>query len=295
MGRAAVADIKGKGFSELDKETKTNTEDTNKNRNTTCSDSRGKKSRRQQKKMVHPVQRLFNACKDVFASAGTAFVPPPHKIQLLSALLDEIQPADVGLTPQMPFFSPQVTQRAPTIAYLHIHECEKFSIGIFCLPPSGVLPLHNHPGMTVFSKLLFGTMHIKSYDWVVDVPSTSAVVDPSQTQHPEVRLAKVKVDSDLTAPCKTSILYPADGGNMHCFTAVTACAVLDVLGPPYSDPEGRHCTYYTDYPFTKFPADGQVSIPEEEKDKVAWLQEREKPEDLMVVGALYTGPKIIGN
>ncbi|KAE8655778.1 Plant cysteine oxidase 2 [Hibiscus syriacus] len=300
MGKATEADIKEKGFSKLDQETKPNTEDTNevsktnKNRNT-ISDSRGKNSRRRLKKMmtlsasVHPVQRLFNACKDVFASAGTGFVPSPDKIEQLSTLLDEIQAADVGLTPKMPFFSPQVTRRAPTITYLHIHECEKFSIGIFCLPRSGVLPLHNHPGMTVFSKLLLGTMHIKSYDWLVD---------PSQTpRHQEVHLAKVKVDADLTAPCKTSILYPADGGNMHCFTAVTAWAVLDVLGPPYSDPEGRHCTYYSDYPFMTFSgtltADEQVSIPEEEKDKVAWLQERDKPEDLVVVGALYTGPEIV--
>lgn len=64
-----------------------------------------------------------------------------------------------------------------------------------------------------------------------------------------LRLAKLKVNSKFKAPCKTSILYPADGGNMHCFTAKTACAVLDVLGPPYCDPDGRHCQYYYDFPF----------------------------------------------
>lgn len=64
----------------------------------------------------------------------------------------------------------------------------------------------------------------------------------------EARLAKVKVDLDFTAPCDTSILYPNEGGNMHCFTAVTQCAVLDVLGPPYNDPEGRHCAYYIEHP-----------------------------------------------
>ncbi|KAL0381069.1 UNVERIFIED_CONTAM: Plant cysteine oxidase 2 [Sesamum angustifolium] len=126
------------------------------------------------------------------------------------------------------------------------------------MPARSVIPLHNHPGMTVLSKLLFGTMHIKAYDWWDEVDKDADPTSPNpnttKTRQPDgLRLAKLKLDSELTAPCPTSILYPADGGNMHCFTAVTACAVLDVLGPPYSDPDGRHCQYYYDFPFADFP------------------------------------------
>lgn len=48
---------------------------------------------------------------------------------------------------------------------------------IFFLPPKAVIPLHNHPGMTVFIKLLLGSMHIKAYDWVD--PSKSDDLVPS--------------------------------------------------------------------------------------------------------------------
>ncbi|XP_073060355.1 plant cysteine oxidase 2 isoform X3 [Primulina eburnea] len=240
---------------------------------------KGNKDKRRQKRLS-PVQRLYETCKEVFADCSP----------------DQMTQADVGLSPNMRFFD---NDRAPIITYLHLHECDRFSIGIFCLPPKSVIPLHNHPGMTVFSKLLFGKMHYKSYDWwnEMDANIDAATAHALQSDANGLRLAKLKVDSQFTAPCETSILYPAHGGNMHILTAKTACAVLDVLGPPYCDPEGRHCQYYHEFPLNNFPDSVESCrlVPEEEQDEFAWLMEREKPEDFYVVGVSYKGPKIATN
>uniref|UniRef100_A0A7N0VN67 cysteine dioxygenase n=1 Tax=Kalanchoe fedtschenkoi TaxID=63787 RepID=A0A7N0VN67_KALFE len=238
--------------------------------------------------MPKVIQKLYNTCKEVFVSSSPGYVPPPEDIERLRLVLDNVKPTNVGLSPDMSYFKLFETEEVPAVTYLHIYDSDKFSIGIFCLPPSAVIPLHNHPNMTVFSKLLFGTMHLKSYDWVSEAPIT-------QPSHPERRLAKVHIDSDFTAPCGPSILFPAAGGNMHCFTAITSCAVLDVLGPPYSDSEGRHCTYYNTLPFTSYPGAGDLGMfPEEELEKYVWLEEKEKPDDFVVVGAVYRGPRVTG-
>ncbi|XP_042478599.1 plant cysteine oxidase 2-like isoform X2 [Macadamia integrifolia] len=213
-----------------------------------------KKNRRRNKRSTPSVvQKLFDTCKEVFATGEAGVVPSPGDVERLRSVLDSMKPKDVGLTEGMPCFRTIDGEGTPPITYLHVYECDRFSIGIFCLPQSGVIPLHNHPGMTVFSKLLFGSMHIKSYDWVTNASNnTKENLNPLHYQPTGIRLAKMKNNSVFTPRCNTSILYPTAGGNMHCFTAVTPCAVLDVLGPPYSDPQGRHCTYYSDFPCASF-------------------------------------------
>lgn len=41
-----------------------------------------------------------------------------------------------------------------------------------------------------------------------------------------------------------AVLYPTSGGNIHEFTPVTDCAVLDLLSPPYSPREGERYIIY---------------------------------------------------
>ncbi|XP_074576035.1 plant cysteine oxidase 2-like [Curcuma longa] len=245
-----------------------------------------RKSKRRQKKAARAVQRLFETCKQVFAEGGV--IPSPENVDRLRSLLDTLKPDDVGLSPNSPYFQNCGIDGPPPVTYLHLYDCLNFSIGIFCLPQAAAIPLHNHPSMTVFSKILLGSMHIKSYDWVNDPQSSNVKIKSSSG----ACLAKVNTDAVFTAPRRTSVLYPTTGGNLHCFTAVTSCAVLDVLGPPYNDDEGRICTYYKEYAFLSFPGDATLASGDNEEH--AWLEERgSEPDDLVVRSAEYRGPRIL--
>ncbi|XP_075112071.1 plant cysteine oxidase 2-like isoform X2 [Nicotiana tabacum] len=108
-------------------------------------------------------------------------------------------------------------------------------------------------------------------------------------QQSGIRLAKVHFDADITAPCDASVLFPESGGNLHCFKALTPCILLDVLGPPYSESEGRHCTYYQDFTYDCFSDVKEVKV-EEDGTRYAWL--KEKNEQFVVLGGTYEGPTI---
>ncbi|KAH7300129.1 hypothetical protein KP509_24G045600 [Ceratopteris richardii] len=211
------------------------------------------------------VQKLYESCRATFTRNAGSF--PAQGLQRVRSILDSIKPSDVGLDENAPIQQNSRTNLlgringrrgkvSPAISYLHLYECNYFSMGIFCLPKSAVIPLHNHPGMTVMSKLLYGSMHVKAYDWV----------DHNDVSHP--RLAKLVVDRTLTAPCESSILYPKSGGNMHVFTAITPCAVLDVLAPPYSAEDGRHCTYFRALPYASRTGEYVVRCIQIDKRKI---------------------------
>jgi plant cysteine oxidase len=160
--------------------------------------------------------------------------------------------------------------RAPARAFIITQ------IGVFCFPAGATLPLHDHPEMVVLSKLLYGSVRVRSYDWVAAPPDNS----PSPPSRRKRGLARV-VAADVVrrAPCPASVLFPRSGGNLHAFTAVTPCAILDVLTPPYSEDHGRPSTYFTDVPVPSLPG-------------FAVLEETDLPEGFTVAGAPYLGPQL---
>ncbi|PIN10790.1 cysteamine dioxygenase [Handroanthus impetiginosus] len=241
------------------------------------------------------IQALYDLCRDTFTPSATS-PPSPHAINKLSSLLDSIGPADVGLSdaskeddrghgPLGIFSFNRIDRWSQPITYVDIHEGENFTMCIFCFPTSSVIPLHDHPGMTVLSKVLYGSLHLKAYDWAE--PACILKIDNSA-----VRLAKLAVDKVLTAPCSPSILYPRSGGNLHCFTAITPCAILDILAPPYDEFACRKCSYYRDYPYSSLPIEDNERSGVGKDEDYAWLAEIGIPDDLYMRPGTYTGPAI---
>ena len=84
-------------------------------------------------------------------------------------------------------------------------------------------------------RILYGQLHVKSYDWA-DVQQPNGQNGASSAAH-------LVMDEVVEAGSKPAIIFPTAGGNIHQFTAVTDCAVLDILAPPYSPQGGQQtCT-----------------------------------------------------
>ncbi|XP_051209920.1 plant cysteine oxidase 5 isoform X1 [Lolium perenne] len=235
------------------------------------------------------IKNLCTACEESFSVDGPI---SEEALQRVLTILDKIRPSDVGLEQEAYVArnwnnpshdsngrrEPNGTdQDMPPIKYMHIHECETFSMGIFCMPPSSIIPLHDHPGMTVLSKLLYGELHVESYDWI-DVND--------QTEQLKARPAKLFKDCEMSRP-QTTVLFPDRGGNIHTFRAITPCAVFDVLCPPYLPGVGRDCSYFKKSSLNESPAPNC--------SEVVWLDELEghqPPEGFSVTSGSYKGPII---
>nr|CAB3493874.1 unnamed protein product [Digitaria exilis] len=190
------------------------------------------------------LQGLVDVCR--YELDGSTTPPTAAVVRLIRGLMDKIGPDDVGLGEELRFFNEVNTtgrKNEPIISCKPIFQCKNFEIAVFFLPQGTVMPLHDHPGMTVFSKLLIGWAHIEGYDWIRGPRVFSG---PGSS-----KLAEKVLDKDVTEDSGAWVSFPDAGGNMRRFVAgeETHCAFLDIRTPPSSTADRRRCTFYKDIPY----------------------------------------------
>ncbi|CAL4926477.1 unnamed protein product [Urochloa decumbens] len=241
------------------------------------------------------LQRLIDKCHYLFD--GTNVPPTADVVSIICGMIDKVGPDDVALMDDVRLsneINAAGCQEPPIITFKTISECENFTITVFLLPQGAAMPLHDHPGMTVFSKLLIGSAHIVSYDWVQPRVCTAAAGSV-----PEATLAQKVLDNEFTAASGAWVLFPDAGGNLHRFVAGEdgPCALLDVMTPRYSPTSEtqERFAFYKDIPYELHPNvvndDGEMT--QEQKCRLAWLQEIDEPEDLRFSDLPYQGPPVV--
>ena len=128
-----------------------------------------------------------------------------------------------------------------------IEANEDYRLVLFFIKKGQEMPLHDHPNMSVYFKLMFGKLRLNSYDKVEskfaynqfsndeyeELLETNAVISAKKSK------TKVLEDSNL-------MLVRPSCGNMHKFKAEEDSCFFDICLPNYSSDSLRRITYFNE-------------------------------------------------
>ncbi|CAJ1366834.1 unnamed protein product [Effrenium voratum] len=149
--------------------------------------------------------------------------------------LDVLTGADLGVSQ---LDSARIRSRSG-VAYQEIYCGSDMTICIFTLKKGAQIPAHDHPGMHVFGRLLYGQMRVKSWDLTGD----------DGEGHPETLEENKPLEAyyygeEVVGPTPATYGLAPEEGNIHQIEALEDCAFFDILTPPYKPGGGRDCSYF---------------------------------------------------
>ncbi|CAI5744983.1 unnamed protein product [Peronospora destructor] len=149
-------------------------------------------------------QKALERIQDLLAKTIAKYDGVPQALTLeeiapIKMLCDQLVLANFQL--KVPGSRDSGPERPKRVHYKHVYEDKMVSIGIFILPPGVSIPLHDHPRMSVITRVLYGSMRVKTYDLV------GALLNGKKY------MARLCMDKVTTAPHTTELL--PDCGNLH--------------------------------------------------------------------------------
>lgn len=135
-----------------------------------------------------------------------------------------------------------------------LYQDEAVTLCWFVLPPGKVLPLHDHPGMTVWQRAMHGRLHLCSITREA-VSQTGAGASTAPINGTVVFDGELDGVGDAIPVSDVLGFTPTDGdggGVLHEIRNIDAtqpALFVDIISPPYNQaPSNIVCGYYTAEP-----------------------------------------------
>lgn len=127
---------------------------------------------------------------------------------------------------------------------------EDYRLVLFFIKKGTKMPLHDHPNMSVYFRVLFGQLKYNGYDKVVDKFKYN---DFSNDEHEELlgtkKAIKAKKSRDMILRDDALLYVRPSANNMHTFEAQENTCFFDICLPNYSTSNClRKITYFKENP-----------------------------------------------
>ncbi|RNF02284.1 cysteamine dioxygenase [Trypanosoma conorhini] len=131
-----------------------------------------------------------------------------------------------------------------------VYETNDVACSWFVLPPGAMLPLHDHCTMIVWQRILFGRLHINSFDWVPGFePVDTQLINRRGGEATVVLSGTVEARPNGGDPATLVASFgPHTGGVLHEIVNESKEPALffNVTTPPYNKPPNYiDCMYYS--------------------------------------------------
>ncbi|XP_031847232.1 2-aminoethanethiol dioxygenase [Nomia melanderi] len=152
-------------------------------------------------------------------------------------LMNKITAEDVNLNKQILDF---IQIQAAPMCVIDIFENKDLTISIFILKHGVTMPMHDHPGMHGFLKVISGAVQVNSYT----LKTNDDHIIKLNKEIAAFRHRPISLHSNSPA----CVLTPQDK-NLHEISCIEGpAAFLDILSPPYDEDDSgngpRPCTFF---------------------------------------------------
>jgi len=185
------------------------------------------------REIIQSTKDFWRVCEESNLVAFNDPAPYPE-FQHFKDSLDQVSFDDFFIEPEFrkKIFSKDEAEYLDVLKNDHIHMMAIF------LPPKATYPIHDHPQMLGFSKILKGQALITHYD-IVNKEAFYKKIHGLKF----CELLAKRVEQKMLRDKDIDSVFP-NHGNLHSIEAVHRTVILDVMFNYYDDEE-RHCSFFS--------------------------------------------------